>query len=115
MKCKLILLTIVLGLMPGATVPSRAGDKPSQGNVLVPVMPLAVRYSHAPQYFMQVISNSPQYSRIEAHVDRTAKKPGIEIMLTPATSYKPVTYCDSREFADALNRLGQEAYFVPID
>ena len=114
MKCKMIMLTI-LALALGGAVLSRAGDKPPQGNVLVPIVPLAVRYSHVPQYFMQVISNSPQYTRIEAYVDRTAKTPSIQIMLAPKNSYKPITYCDSREVADALNRLGREAYFVPID
>lgn len=94
---------------------ARAQQPVAKANqVPLPVMPLIVEYEYVPQYFMQWISDDPQYSMIEAQVSKS-NPPIYQIVLTEKGSRRQVYYCNSEAKVKALVSVGNEAHFTPID
>ncbi len=94
---------------------TRAQQSGAKANpVPLPVVPLIVEYEYAPQYFMQWISDDPQYSMIEALVSKSTP-PIYQIILTEKGSGRQVYYCNSEAKVKALAGERKEAHFTPID
>jgi hypothetical protein len=99
-----------------ATQPQReTQDAPAPAARLpVPALPLIVHYEYIPHYFVQWLSDHPQYARIEAAVTES-KPPVFNLTLTEKGSGRRVNYCNSEARVKTLAPAGQEARLTKID
>lgn len=79
-----------------------------------PIVPLVVEYEHAPHYFAQWISKSPQYSMIEA-INIQAEPPIYQVVLTSKESGERVFYSNSEAKVKSLIRSGRKAVVTPVE
>lgn len=83
--------------------------------VSFPVIPFVAEYEYQPYFFAQWIANHPQYSRIEAILDRLEKPASVQIILVETETGKRVYYCSSEAQAKILRAEGKEVYPIKID
>ncbi len=118
MKARYLLLVLFSWACAGAPAAMNTGGTEAQGNqpapIPFPVLPLLMEYEYAPHYFMQWITDHPQYERIEASVSQT-KPPAYQIVLTEKGSGRRVSYCSSEAKVKALESRGQEARLAKIE
>ena len=84
---------------------------PKSASTEAPVIPMKIKFSHVPQYFMQLIDDDPRYSRIEALINGGER----EVILTDKTTNRSTFYANSQKRIDALQGSGAEAYFAAIE
>ena len=96
-------------------VPQSAASPASvPASSIIPIVPLIIDYQFALKYFMQPLSDNPDYSIIEAYV-LSEKPPVYQIALTGKQTKRPAIYCNSETRVKALKRNGQDARLVQIN
>jgi hypothetical protein len=76
-----------------------------------PVLPMDIKFRHAPQYFEQSFRDDSRYARIEALVD----KGRCDVILLDKTMNREAYYSTLNRKVDALAANGADAYTTAID
>lgn len=99
-----------------AQQPLAATDKTLEAVIRLPfpIVPMLIEYEHAPEYFAQWISTSPQYSMIEA-VNIQKAPPSYQLVLTDKASGERVYYSSSEAKVKSLTGSGKKAVLTPVD
>ncbi|HKQ74941.1 MAG TPA: hypothetical protein VJ810_14700 [Blastocatellia bacterium] len=79
-----------------------------------PVLPLLVHYEYVPHYFVQWLSDHPQYARIEAAVT-DSEPPVFNLTLTEKGSRRRVNYCNSEARLKEMAQAGLDVRLTKID
>ena len=73
------------------------------------------RYEYFPHYYQETLSDSDQYSSIEALIDDSSRNNASRIILTERATGKPVYFAGNPAVVETLVRAGYRAYTVPVD
>ncbi|HEY6392632.1 MAG TPA: hypothetical protein VIX89_15225 [Bryobacteraceae bacterium] len=104
---------VVAALCAAAALESAQLDKDALQRP--PLLPLLVRYEFIPEYFVEWLRDSPDYSMIEAYVYRGGPEPIYRVGLVDKKTGKRVNYCNAAAMVARLKQDGDEAYQTPID
>jgi hypothetical protein len=89
-------------------------DKLKAGALAVPIIPLIAEYEHSSCFAMQWIKDDPQYSMIQAVLNKT-EPPTYQVMLVERDTGRRVYYCNSQARVNYLESTGRNARLVKID
>ncbi|MEN3332110.1 MAG: hypothetical protein V7641_1475 [Blastocatellia bacterium] len=78
------------------------------------ILPVILEYDYTPKYFLQWITDNPQYTLIEASLFQT-KPPVYFITLTEKANGRRVFYCNSETLMKALAAEGKNARQTAIE
>lgn len=90
------------------------GSNPKIGQMPFPIIPIIGEYEYASQYFMQWITENPNYSMIEGIISMTTP-PVYQVILTEKESKKKLYYCNSEAKIKGFARNGKLARRAEID
>jgi hypothetical protein len=107
---KIRMITGFLGMLLGWLTGLAQANPPAPQ---LPVIPLNVSYHYVPQYFIQWLDKSSEFSLIEGLVNSQASPASYEIILIDKAGHQ-THYTNREDIADALKKSGEDVYRTGI-